>query len=228
MKTVSISIFFLGIILVLMSFHFNRYMNEQEYNDKYSQLSGGPNDSKAFYKLRDEYLTPKYRLINYGVTLLQLGLIMSILSFIGFKNLKSPNKKIWIILIGVLTALLSNIAYVCDLFLEMYRDSYPHWADSLAIPLMGVPLLFLLSLLWVALNLLGISGKFTVNALILPINFRKSNLYFIAISGITSLFFLIVLIFGSFWQVLPCFLWIYFYLSILSGKNKIRIEPIKN
>jgi len=224
MKTVSISLFFIGIILVLTSFHFDRYTNEQEYNDKYSQLSGGPNDSKAFYKLRDDYLTPKFRLINYGITFLQLGLIMSILSFIGFKNLKSPNKKIWIILTGVLAALLSNMAYVCDLFLEMYRDSYPQWADSLAIPLMGVPGLFFLSLLWVALNLLGVSGYFSVNELILPINFRKSNLYYIAISGLTCLCFIDILIFGSFWYVIPCFLWIYFYLSILSGKTKLNLN----
>jgi hypothetical protein len=152
---------------------------------------------------------------------------MSILSFVGFKKLKTPNRKIWIILLGLSAAILSNIAYVGDLFLEMYRESYPHWADSLAIPLMGVPVLIFVSLLWVGLNLIGLLGNFTLNVPLFTFNAYKSDYYYIAISSITLLLLIFAIVTGYFWQVIPGLLWVYFYLAILLGRRETRIEAEK-
>jgi hypothetical protein len=213
----------IGILLFSYSFKFNRYTNEQEYNDQYMSLTG-PSDSEKFYELRDKYLTPRFRLQDYGLTFFFTGLILLFLSY----KVKTPSKKFTIILVGFAAALLSNIAYVGDLFLEMYRESYPHWADSLGIPLMGVPVLTILAFIWVGLNLTGMSEPFKTGIQILPLRKDNLNKWYLSILIITILLTLIVIVVGYFWQVIPGFLWIYFYTSLLIGKRGAIIEKIKN
>lgn len=223
MKTTGIIILTIGLILLGISFGLKRYTNEKEYNAKYSSLTG-ESDSERFYKLREEYLTPKYDLENYGITLILTGMTISILSFIGLDKLKTPKKKVWIALIGILAAILTNISYVGDLFLEMYRDSYPQWSDSLAIPLMGVPFVILVSLLWTGINLIGISGNFKTNVNILPFKYDNLNYWYVTILTITIAITLMTIATGYFWQVISGFLWTYFYLSIMLGRRKARIN----
>jgi hypothetical protein len=218
MRIASIILLVIGLLLFSYSFKFDRYTNEQEYNDLYMSL--GPSDSEKFYELRDKYLTPKFGLQDYGLTFFFTGLIFLFFSYKG----KTPSKKFIIILVGFAAALLSNIAYVGDLFLEMYRESYPHWADSLGIPLMGVPVLLILSFVWVGLNLTGMSEPFKTGIQILPLKKDNFNKWYFSILIVTILLTLIVIVDGYFWQVIPGFLWIYFYTSLLFGKRATIIE----
>ena len=107
------------------------------------------NVNEKFYQLRKEYLTPKIKLEDYGITFILTSIPFLLVSLIGIDKLKTPNEKIWIVIVGILAALITNAGYVGDLFCEMYRDSYPHWGDSLVIPLMGIPFLLLMFLGWV-------------------------------------------------------------------------------
>jgi hypothetical protein len=224
MKIISSLIIITGISLLGYSFTFDRYTNEQEYNEQYLSLTG-PSDSEKFYEIRDKYLTPKFKLQDYGLTFIFSGLI---LLFLSFNKGKTPSRKIIIILIGFAAALLSNIAYVGDLFLEMYRESYPHWADSLGIPLMGVPGLLILSFIWVGLNLIGMSEPFKTRVQMIPLKKDNLNKWYVSILLLTILLTFILIIDGYFWQVIPGFLWAYFYSSILFGKREAMIEKIKN
>jgi hypothetical protein len=226
-KIISLIILLAGFVILGLSFKYDRYTNEQEYNDKYLALTG-ENMNEQFYALRDEYLTPKFNLENYGISFILTGSILSLLAFIGFDKLRTPKKKRCIIIIGIIAALLSNIGYVGDLFLEMYRDSYPHWADTLAIPLMGVPGLILFSLIWTGLNLIGLTGAFKTYVPVLPFRISHVNYWYLIILIVTISLTVFVIVTGYFWQVISGFLWSYFYLSIMLGIRQAKIEKIKN
>ncbi|MCL3782711.1 hypothetical protein EMN47_20180 [Prolixibacteraceae bacterium JC049] len=203
------------------------YKNKAEYEDKYMQLTGEDDDSQKFYELREKYLTPKHKFEDYGITTIILGFILSIISLLKIRNLRSP-RKWWILLtVGVFAAILTIFGYVGDLFLEMTRDSYPPWADSLAIPLMGTPALLMMSIVWVILNLLGTKNKYQTKANLFPINIRESKKWYLVISLITILLIIMVIIDGYFWQLLSGFLWLYFYLSIMQGLKNDEKGMIK-
>ncbi len=216
-KITGIILLVLGIFLLVHSISYKVYTDESAYKTEYLKLNGGNGDSEKFYKLKETYLTPKYKLEDYGITFIILGLVIVTVSLIGLKKLKTPNKKIWIIITGIFAALLTNTAYVGDLFLEMYRDGFPHWADSLGIPLMGVPFLIFLALTWVAINSIGMRNDFKSAVLIFPMSLDKQNIWYLIILFLTIAFTLFAIIDGYFWQVLPGFLWIYFYMSIMVG-----------
>lgn len=228
LQIAGIIILIIGIGLIIKSTLYQRYTNEKAYQDKYMELTGEEGDSEKFYKLREEYLTPKFDFENYGITSIILGLGILTISLIGLNRLRTPSKKIWIVIIGIIAALITNVGYVGDLFLEMSRDSYPHWADSLGIPLMGVPFLIIISLGWVGLNLIGIKGDFKTGVLIFPIRHDNLNLWYTIILALTIIITLWTILDGYFWQVVSGFLWIYFYLSILIGIRQMKIEKIKN
>ncbi len=226
MKFLSVAVFVMGIILLNTSYRYDRYTNEKEYNEEYYTLSGGKEDSEKFYQLRDEYLTPKFDLENYGITLIQVGVIFLLVAFIGLRNLRTPKKKFWILFIGIVAALLTSVGTVGDLFLEMERDSYPHWADSLAIPLMGVPFMLLIFIVWAIVNYSGTSGRFRTGVNIVPIKFDYLDYWYAIVLGIAIIIEIIIIGSGQFWQVTSGFLWIYFYLSIMLGRQKARVEQI--
>ena len=226
LQIAGIIILIIGIGLIIKSTSYQRYTNEKAYHDKYMELKKG--DSEKFYKLKEEYLTPKIDFENYGITSIILGLGILTISVIGLNRLRTPSKKIWIVIIGIIAALITNVGSVGGLFLEMSRDSYPHWADTLMIPLMGVPILIFISLVWVGLNLIGIKGDFKTGVLIFPIKYDNLNLWYAIILALTIIITVWTIKDGYFWQVVSGFLWIYFYLSILIGIRQMKIEKIKN
>jgi hypothetical protein len=223
-KIAGIVFLVLGFFLIIYSISFTVFKDELTYKTEYLKLNGGAGDSDKFYKLREIYLTPKYKLEDYGITFIILGSVILIVSFIGLGKIKTPCRKFWVIITGVIAALLTVVAYVCDLFLEMSRDGFPMWADSLGIPLMGVPFLLFLSLTWVLLNSIGMRNDFKTNVLIFPVNVKKQNIWYLIILFITIAFTLVIIIDGYFWQVLPGFLWIYFYSSIMIGIKEAKLN----
>jgi hypothetical protein len=115
--------------------------------------------------------------------------------------------------------LLSIIGYIGDLHLEMLRGSYPHWADSLGIPLMAVPVLIILSMIWIGLNLIGLREPFKTGVRVYPLKRGTYNAWYLSILIITVMLAVVLVSEGYFWQVIPGFLWIYFYISILLGRS---------
>jgi hypothetical protein len=203
------------------SFLISAYTNEEEYQEKYMALDwqemGSRNASDKFYQLRAEYLSPKYRIQDYGFTFLILGLTTFILVRKG-QPIKAPSSHAKVALIGFIAAALTTGGYVGDLFVEFFRGSYPWWADSLGIPLMGVPLLAFIFFGWAALNLLAMNGKFEAGA---PISFkglRGSNYFYLILLIVTALIVALCIIDAYFWMVLPGVFWLYFYASLWAGR----------
>lgn len=181
------------------------------------QISSEKNASDQYFKLRDEYLTPKYTLENYGVTSIIFGCGMLTLGIRGIRRLKMPKTKIGLVFVGIVTALLSDIAYVFDLITEQIRGSFPPWADSIGIVLMGFPFLIMISLVWVGLNLLGVSPEFKTGLEILPIRLKNANGWYATMLILTSIIVVWIISIGFFWQIVPGILWIYFYLCLMTG-----------
>ncbi|HET9571277.1 MAG TPA: hypothetical protein VFP20_07725 [Bacteroidales bacterium] len=200
----------------------DRFTDETAYNEKYIAIDSSDKDaSEQFHKLRDQYLTSKFDFENFGFTFITTGFVLLIAGLIGLKNLQTPPKKYLIVLIGLVATIVTCTAYVGDLFLEMDRGSYPHWADSLAIPLMSIPAIMLMLLIWTGIILIGIRNPFATGVKLFPLQLKKTNKLLLIILILTVIILISVICVGYFWMVLPGFLWGYFYLSILLGRRKL-------
>ncbi|MFK5895118.1 MAG: hypothetical protein QM504_18040 [Pseudomonadota bacterium] len=169
--------------------------------------------------MRDKYLTNKYRYQDYGVTFIILGVFIAVLMRSGWSGFSAPNAKWKISLLGYSAGILTGAGYIGDLFLESFRGSYPHWADSLGIPLMGVPIITFIFIGWAAIHMLGMSGKFESGVTISNMGLNGLNLWFSFVAVITALIVSLCIYDGFFWFVTPGLLWLYFYLSILAGRK---------
>ena len=197
------------------------YTNKVEYEEKYIAIDwqkvGSRVASDRFYELRDEYISNKYKIQDYGFTLLILG-TASLIIFRKEKPTNTPSSKTKIALIGFSAALLTTAGYVGDLFLEFYRGSYPWWADSLGIPLMGAPILAFIFTGWAAINLLAMNGKFKAGTAISFCQIKGTNYFYLILLVVTALITLLCAIEAYFWMVLPGLFWLYFYVSLWAGR----------
>lgn len=209
---------FIGYSLTL-----NPYTNEDEYEAKYFALEGSDRTEK-FHELRKTYLTGKYELENYGLTLIIAGAYILILMFRGWNSFKIPDSKITITIIGLGAVLITVIGYVGDLCLEMYRGTYPHWADSLGIPLAVTPMLFAIFFVWYLLNLPGLITPFKTGGLVKEIKMKSINYWYLVIIILTIIITGFMIYEGDFWWTTAGLLWTYFYLSLLVGRRDAIIE----
>ena len=213
----------IGILLISYSLTLEKFTDETAYNERYMAIDSSLSTaSTEFAALRDEYLTPKFMVENYGLTTLILGIIILIMSSMGYERVKTPSNRIWLVSVGVFSSVLICLAYVGDLFFEMYRGSYPHWADSLGIPLMSVPFILFIFLIWTGIILIWIKSPFISGVALLPLNLRRSDKFLLIVLFLTILILVYLLVIGSFWMIMPCASWIYFYMSIIQGKNQAR------
>ena len=73
-KIFSFAIIAAGIILSILSTTYNRYIDEKDYNSKYSVISmDNANKTQIFYDLRNNSTTPKDKLFDLGMTLTICG-----------------------------------------------------------------------------------------------------------------------------------------------------------
>lgn len=223
MRLLGAVLIILGLLLYGYSTLLEPYTNKQEYEEKYFSLSP-ENNSEKFFELRDAYLTAKYKLENYGFTSVVVGGFIIFFFYSGWGGFRIPRNKGAIMLIGLFAVIITVMAYMVDLFLEMSRNSYPHWGDSLGIPLAAVPVMFLFLLGWFALNLLGMRGAFKTGALVKELRFASINYWYAIILFLTLFQTLISLYEGDFGSVAAGSLWAYFFLSILVGRRAGVIE----
>lgn len=62
---------FVGVAILGYAYSLSPYTDEALFNERYMALSVGQSDE--FWKLRDEMLTPKFRLQDYGGTFVALA-----------------------------------------------------------------------------------------------------------------------------------------------------------
>lgn len=210
----------IGIFLIIQSLEMPVHTNEHLYNEAISNVEQG--NYTEYDRVREAYLTSKYDFEDYGYTLTLLSIPIFVIGIVGFNRLKTPSNRMWVLTIGLSAAILTNIGFVHFYLLEISRDLYPLWADSPS-PLMGVPVLFVISFIWVVANYNG-TRKYYANSVRLK-SFRLDNLdYWYATLFSISLVITIWSIFeGAYSMVLSGIFWIYFYACILLGKREAKI-----
>ena len=223
-RYIGIAMLIIGVGLLVYSSTFDPFTDKNGFYEKMESVMGEESRSQKFHEIRDSYLTPKFNLEDYGLICVILGLYTLVLLPKKWQHFKTPKHKAVIILIGALAVLLTIGGYVGDLFLEMTRDRYPPWADSLVIPLMAVPMLFLIFSGWFAINLIGLKNPFNTSVSIMELDIKSINYWYLALVILTIILTLIMIYEGDFWLTAAGVMWVYFYIILLLGQQKKKIK----
>lgn len=170
--------------------------------------------SEEYWKLRDEMLTPKYRLQNYGGTFAVAGFHLLLFTRNGRVRVRAPNTRAALIILIIAAPVLSVCAFVFDLFQGVARGEFPHWADTLVIPLMGVPVQFAVLMIWAIAHLGFLRGKYLPGVEIASAVSRRANWWLLFLSVITTVLVVLSAVDGAYWYFLAGTLWLYIYLSL--------------
>lgn len=99
-------------------------------------------DTKLWHRSMSALRTSKWRLVDGGGGLLVSGLMMAVFSWWNARkhrsHLLTAKKSLWILTLASLCWWMQIPAYQLFLMTEGARDYYPHWADSIAIPIFQI------------------------------------------------------------------------------------------
>lgn len=220
----AVTLLLIGMAILAYAFSIVPYKDEELFMERYMALSVG--QGEEYSKLRDEMLTPKYPLQDYGGTLVAMAVVIFVATRKDWRQLKSPNTRARLLGIAFVAPLLTASAFVFDLFQSYARGEFPHWADSMGIPLMGVPVLFVVLLLWSGAHLAFLRGPYRAAPLVLAMS-RKSSWWHLFISAITFALVALCVSLGLYWYAIPGFFWLYFYISLATARRaNSAAEPI--
>ena len=214
----------IGVAIICYAYSIAPYKDETLFMERYMALSDG--QSAEYWKLRDEMPTPKFQLQDYGGTLIAIAAGVFIVSRKGWRQLKSPNSRAMLFGVAFIAPFLTVGAYVFDLFQGYARGEFPHWADSMGIPLIGVPVLLAVLLVWSGAQLAFLRGSYQSAPLALAMS-RRSNWWLLSISAITVALVALCASVGQYWYAIPGVVWLYFYLSLAAtGRAANAAEPV--
>lgn len=218
MKKISLVFVFIGLLFFTYSITLESYSNLEEYNEKYYSLEGEDKYEK-FIELREEYLTPKYKIQDYSLTLFVLGISLFFI-YRNNSNLRIPQTKTNIGLIGFTAFVLTIFSLFGRLFLDSSRGEYPHFSDSYGIVFIAYFWMSILLLIWYLLNLFGLLGDLNHENTVKNINLKNISYWYTLISFLTCIVLVFLIIEGSFFMTLSFIFWLIFYLSILIARIK--------
>ncbi|MFZ3088895.1 MAG: hypothetical protein WA123_12615 [Methylotenera sp.] len=188
------------------------YKDEKLFMERYMSMSNG--QSEQYWKLRDEMLTPKYQLQDYGVTLTSIAIAIFLVLRNGKVRIQSPKSRKTLVAVAITLPLLTCGGYVFDLLQGFDRGEFPHWADSMGIPLMGVPIQFVILLVWSFAHLAFLRGVYNSSIPLTHDVSLKANWWLLFVSAITAVLVFLLAAAGQYWYAVPGVLWLYFYLSL--------------
>jgi hypothetical protein len=171
-------------------------------------------NSTHYYESRSDALTPKYNLQDYGITLMCIAAVLLLYRLIN--GFKAPSSWIGFVLIAIAAPTLLTVAGVFSLIQDMERREFSPWADSIGIPLMGMPVIFVCSLIWSIIHL-GFLIKIPLrkNIAINTFSIRNANPWLLLVSILTSVLLFESAISGDYSYMLSLAVSLYFYLSLL-------------
>jgi hypothetical protein len=214
----------IGLAIIGYAYSLTPYKDEALFNERYMALSAG--QSTEYWKLRDEMLTPKFQLQDYGGTLIAIAAVISIVSRKGWKQVKSPTSRATMFGVTFAAPFLTVGAYVFDLFQGFDRGEFPHWADSIGIPLMGAPVLLAFLLVWSGAHLAFLRGPYQPVPLVLAVS-RKSSWWLLSVSAVTGVLVVLCASVGQYWYAIPGVVWLYFYISLAAARRATNAaEPV--
>jgi hypothetical protein len=208
-------LFIVGMAMLVYALTLPAYTDEKAFQLRYGEMKAG--DSPAFYALREEMLTPKYKIQDYGMCVVLLSSVLALRRRVW--QMATPRTAIPFIASALLAPVLASAAFVFDLFQGQYRGEFPHWADSMGIPMMGLPILFLICLAWSLTHLTFLIG---VRRNVVPLRnafSRTSNPWLLLVATVTLVLIGLLLAEGTYWYALPCIVWLYLYLAIAAARH---------
>ncbi len=205
-----------GIAILGFASSITPYKDEALFMERYMALSAG--QSAEYWQLREEMLTPKFQLQDYGGTLIALAVGVFLVSRKGWRNLKSPQSRAALLAVAFASPFLTVGAYIFDLLLGFERQEFPHWADSMGIPLMGAPVLLVILLAWSGAHLALLRSPYRP-ALLSQAASLKANWWLLSLAAITAALVLLCVSVGQYWYVFPGTVWLYFYVSLAAARR---------
>lgn len=184
--------------------------------DWFSSVPQG--DSAAYHEARSKALTPKYRLEDYGVTLAFVATAVALLD--RRRGLLAPASSVGFAVVALAAPLLTAAGFAFDLFQGFERREFPPWADSLGIPLAGVPIIAIALLVWSCAHFAFLSGiKKRANVRLSLAALRGGNKWLLFVAAVTALLVLLSVAEGEYYMAVPGALWLYYYVSILAVRS---------
>lgn len=212
-----------GAVLVGYAMSLAPYSDKQRLLALTAPEQSGRDDE--YTRLRDELLTGKYRIEDYGFTLIGLAGLALLATKKGRIRIETPQSPWTLAGIGICLPFLTAGGMFAELSQAYERGEFPPWADSMGIPLMGVFPLFIILFAWAIVHLRLLSGPYLPGIpLVLAIS-GKSSRWLLCMAGCTAVLTLIFLAIGDYWYAIPGLLWIYLYLSlaaVLRGRKELH------
>jgi len=218
----AVFLFILGSALIGYAASLPTYKDEKLFLEQYVNMSRGQN--REYRELREKMLTPKFQIQDYGITLLAVALGVFAATRRGGLHVLSPKSRGTLIAVGIGLPLLTVGGYVFDLMLAFDRGEFPHWADSMGIPLMGAPVLLVLLLVWTFAHLCFLLHIDYFSTSLIQAFSLKANWWLLFIAALTALLVLLCTAFGQYWYAIPGVLWLYLYLSICAVRRVAKCE----
>lgn len=219
----AIFLFILGSVLIGYASSLPAYKDERLFLERYMSLSPGQN--KEFGELREEMLTPKFQLQDYGIELLAIASAVFAATRSGGFHVLHPTRKT-LAAVGIGVPFLTVGGYVFDLMLAFDRGEFPHWADSMGIPLSGAPILLALLIVWALAHLLFVRRIDYFPTSLIKAFSLKANWWLLFMAALTALLVLLCAAFGQYWYAIPGGLWVYLYLSICAVRRAANSERL--
>ena len=175
-------------------------------------------DSKAYFIARDQAVTPKFKLQDYGVTLLACALLLA--AFRG-RRFKAPPSRLGFVILAVAAPFLTVSGYIFDFMQAQARWEFPPWADSPGIPLMGAPVMLFAGLLWAFAHFLLLAGVPQRAELALSLAaMRQSHPWLLIVSTLTTILIAVTAAEGAYWYAIPGAIWLYYYAAIAAVRQR--------
>jgi hypothetical protein len=205
-----------GVAILGYAFSIAPYKDEALFMERYMALSAG--QSAEYWQLRDEMLTPKFQLQDYGGTLIAAAVGVFLVSRKGWRNLKSPHSRAVLLAVAFASPFLTVGSYIFDLLLGFERGEFPHWADSTGIPLMGAPVLLVILLAWSGAHLAFLRAPYRP-ALLSQAASLKANWWLLILAALTTVLVLLCASVGQYWYAISGTVWLYFYVSLAAARR---------
>lgn len=174
--------------------------------------------TSEFLAMREEFLTPKFALEDYGLTLIALAAFAFI---VACRDLKSPSSKKLLAVLVLLAPLLTVFATAYYYHLSVERVEYPP-ADKIAAIVRSFtfePVLLTGLFLWPVLNAVFFLRKGYFSAPLREAFHLKNNWWLMLCAAFCAIKFAYAVRYGYYYDVLALSAWIYLYLSISAGQK---------
>ena len=168
-------------------------------------------DSKKYFEFRDSQVTNKYVIQDYGAGLALISLYWLVL--LTFSTAVLPSSFTGLVAIALIAVFGTSCGFVFDLLRTVNRQEAPWWADSIGIPLMGLPLIFGGTIVWAAMHLWLYKKPIAVVTFHLQA-LLKMNFWLKFVTTLTFLLLGIVLYERAIGFAIAGFAWMHFYISL--------------